>query len=251
MTRAPARPSGLRTFLSTVGGHGACWGGIFTVGLLLIPLAPLLRGRGLTLVGWVWSRLVCALSSVRVEVEGLEHVRPGACQVLVGNHCSAYDIFTMLIALRRHFYRFVVKRELLYVPVFGLVLLVTGFPMVDRRDSERARLSMDKLRERMRRTSMKALVFPEGTRNRDPGLLPFKKGPFVLALELGAPIVPFVINGSRAVMGGRQSRIHPGTITVTFFPEVPTAGLSYDDRESLLERVRSQIAAHLHPEAQP
>ena len=87
------------------------------------------------------------------------------------------------------------------------------------------------------------IIFPEGTRSRDGSLLPFKKGAFVVAIEMGFPIVPVIVKGTRSVMpkGGYLS-IHPGDVEIVVKPPIPTRGLDYADRDRLREAVRAIIA---------
>jgi 1-acyl-sn-glycerol-3-phosphate acyltransferase len=87
------------------------------------------------------------------------------------------------------------------------------------------------------------IIFPEGTRSRDGSLLPFKKGPFVAAIEMGFPIVPVIIKGTRTVMpkGGYLS-IQPGEVEIIVKSPIPTHGLRYEDRDRLREAVRAIIA---------
>jgi 1-acyl-sn-glycerol-3-phosphate acyltransferase len=89
-------------------------------------------------------------------------------------------------------------------------------------------------------------MFPEGTRGDGGGLLPFKKGAFVTAIELGMPIVPVAIRGSGAIMPkGGYLGIHPGSIEIVVDEPIPTQALTYDDRVRLRNRVRAIIARHL------
>ncbi len=91
---------------------------------------------------------------------------------------------------------------------------------------------MNKLSVRMKRTGLSILAFPEGTRNcTNQLLLPFKKGPFVVAMEVGVPVLPFVLHGAREVQSRHAYIIHPGTIQVEFLEPIPVEGLSYQRQE--------------------
>jgi 1-acyl-sn-glycerol-3-phosphate acyltransferase len=85
------------------------------------------------------------------------------------------------------------------------------------------------------------LIFPEGTRSPTDALLPFKKGAFVLAIRGGAPVVPVAIIGARAAMPKGSRFIRPGTIRVRVGPPIETAGLTFDDRDRLMETTRREI----------
>ena len=88
-------------------------------------------------------------------------------------------------------------------------------------------------------------MFPEGTRSRTGELLPFKKGGFVMALEAQAPIVPVAICGGRSSMRKGSPIVRPATVVVRTGKPIPTAGLTYADRNKLIRRVRTEIEALL------
>jgi len=89
------------------------------------------------------------------------------------------------------------------------------------------------------------VVYPEGTRGRSYALRPFKKGPFVLAIAAQVPIVPVVIHGTREVQGKGDLAVHGGTCEVTFLAPIPTTGMTYDDRDRLMQTVWQHMAAEL------
>jgi 1-acyl-sn-glycerol-3-phosphate acyltransferase len=89
------------------------------------------------------------------------------------------------------------------------------------------------------------LIYPEGTRTRTGKMGPFKKGPFVLAIESEVPIIPISVSGSYHIMPPHQFKITPGTISISFHPPINTQGLSLGDRESLSNLVWKVIASGL------
>ncbi len=220
--------------------HLTVWFATGILGTLTIILTFFFPKKTVTNLGWLWSWLILKASGVELEINGLEKL-PAGCAVLVGNHSSNFDIYAVMLALRPHYYRFVVKKELRWLPVFGWALWAARFPFVDRQRSPRARRVMTRLMERMRATSMKIVMFPEGTRNRHLGLLPFRKGAFVLAIDLGSPIVPMVINGARRTQSRHGFAVHPGRMKITFLDPIATNGMTYDDRDALMKNLRELI----------
>jgi 1-acyl-sn-glycerol-3-phosphate acyltransferase len=85
------------------------------------------------------------------------------------------------------------------------------------------------------------LIFPEGTRSRTGALLPFKKGGFIMAIQAQAPIVPVAVQGGRAAMRKGSTIVHPVHVSVRIGEPIPTKGLTLDDRDALIERVRGII----------
>ncbi|MEW6757551.1 MAG: lysophospholipid acyltransferase family protein [Acidobacteriota bacterium] len=226
--------------------HVVVWGLTLILGLLATLLSPFTRGEIVLWLGRFWSWAILKSAGVTLRVEGLERFERGRPYVLVPNHASNFDIYSMILALKGRYYRFIAKKEVLYLPVFGWALWAGGFPIVDRRNNARARRTMARLAERMRRTGLSLISFPEGTRNKtDAILLPFKKGPFVLALDLQAPILPISIRGARRVQSRHGFWFSPGEITVVFHEPIPTEGLGYETRDSLRDRTRDIILESL------
>ncbi len=222
--------------------HLTVWFLVVVFGTTAILLSPLTRGQIVFWLGRLWGVIILKVAGVTLEVEGLERFPAGQPYVLVGNHTSNFDIYVMIPALKGRYYRFLAKREILYIPIFGWALWAGGFPFIDRSDNAKARRTMRRLAARMKRTGLSILAFPEGTRNHTPDLLmPFKKGPFIVATEVGVPILPFAIHGARQVQGRHEYLVHPGTIRVEFLDPIPVAGLTYVDRNALVRRARGAV----------
>jgi 1-acyl-sn-glycerol-3-phosphate acyltransferase len=91
-------------------------------------------------------------------------------------------------------------------------------------------------------------VYPEGTRGSDYPLRPFKKGPFVLAIQAQAPIVPVFIHGALEVQRKGEFKVRPGTIHMHYLPAIPTVGMTYDQRDELARRTYEAMAECAHRE---
>ncbi len=219
----------------------------FVLVLFLGPLATLLspftRGQIVFWLGRIWSGIILPVAGVRLEVEGMEKVPMGRAHVLVGNHTSNFDIHAMILALHGHYFRFTPKAEIKYMPIFGWALWAGGFPFIDRGSSVKARRTMERVAERIRREGMNVVFFPEGTRNTRTEWMPFKKGPFVLAIEAGVPVVPFVLHGARRVQGRHGFWVRPGVVRLEVLDPLPTEGLTYADRDALVAKARDAMVA--------
>ncbi len=190
----------------------------------------------------LWSRAVCRVAGVRIVVHdgaGI-HERRGA--VYIANHVSWFDVLAMAATLPR--YSFVAKRELRRIPVFGAACAAAGIVFLDRDNAKQAFQSYAGAAAQVR-DGLSVVVYPEGTRGASYALRPFKRGPVVLAIAAGAPVVPTVVHGAREVMPKGSFRIRPGVIHLHFLEPIPTAGLSYDDRGALTARVWSRMAEAL------
>jgi 1-acyl-sn-glycerol-3-phosphate acyltransferase len=186
-----------------------------------------------------WTRLLVKAAGVRVVLHGEDQLRRGEARLFASNHVSWYDVFVLASVLPR--YRFVAKAELFRIPVFGRAARAVGTIPIQRDNRKAAFGAYDEAAAGIREGSS-VVVFPEGTRGRDYPLRPFKKGPFVLAIDAGVPIVPTVVYGTIAVQPRGSWRIRPGTVHVHFLEPVATGGLTYDDRDRLSRAVWSRMA---------
>ncbi len=243
--RADAPQASIARSLMT---HAVMAVGVLILGPIAILLSPFSRGDMVLFLARLWSRSILRVAGVRLEIEGMERLLRGEARVLVGNHTSNFDIYVMILALKDHRFRFTPKKELQWVPVLGWALWASRFPFIDRGRSKTSLQTMKRLAERIRRMGMSLVFFPEATRSTRDELMAFKKGPFVLAIDAGVSLVPFVIHGARRVQGRHVFTVRPGTIRVTFLEPISTEGMSYEDRDDLLLRARTAILEELGDE---
>jgi 1-acyl-sn-glycerol-3-phosphate acyltransferase len=187
----------------------------------------------------LWSRAILWAAGARVTLEGTEHLRGGGPFIFTCNHVSLFDIPALVGSLPRHY--FVAKAELFKIPVFGPGIRAVGTIPIQRENQKAAFGSYDEAARRIRAGSS-VVVFPEGTRGKAYPVRPFKKGPFVLAVKAGVPIVPCVVHGTIEILPKKALLIRPGHITVRLLEPVPTAGLDYDDRNALAQTVHDRMA---------
>ncbi|MFI5211035.1 MAG: lysophospholipid acyltransferase family protein [Gemmatimonadales bacterium] len=186
-----------------------------------------------------WAEDLVRVNRVGVEATGLEQLQPGQPYVFASNHLSWVDIWVLLVAIPGRL-RFVAKRGLSYVPFLGPALRTAHHIFIDRHRLTRAMAAYDEAATVMR-TGISAVVFVEGTRSRDGQLRVFKKGPFVLAIAAGAPVVPVRISGTFEILPRSSVALRPGTARITFGAPIPTAGMTYEDREALMLQCRQAI----------
>ncbi len=185
-----------------------------------------------------WGKLLLMAAGVRVVRHGDDPLLPGSPRVFVANHVSWFDIPVLLAALPS--YGFVAKRELETVPFFGAAARAAGVIYIDRENRKAAFSAYEDASNKIR-AGQSVLVYPEGTRGDEYALRPFKKGPFVLAIGSGAPIVPVVIYGTIEVNPRGSFTAHSGVVHVHTLEPVPTDGLTYDQRDALAETVHGRM----------
>lgn len=188
-----------------------------------------------------WAKTLLWVAAVDVRVSGAEFIGESP-RIFVGNHVSWFDVLAAAAVLPRG--KYVAKAELFRVPVFGQAIRWIGMIEIERENRKAAFASLERAAAKIR-AGNPVVMFAEGTRGDEYALRPFKKGPFVLAITAGVPIVPMVIYGTIERMRRGSWTIRPGTIEVTFLEPIPTAQLTYDDRGQLVELVRSRMAAVL------
>jgi len=197
----------------------------------------------------LWSRVILGVPGVKLEVKMRAPLEPGRPYVFMPNHASMVDIWVVFVAIPASF-RFIAKKQLASIPLFGWAMAAGRFIFIDRQNAASARRTMDEASRRIR-AGQSVVIFPEGTRTRDGRLLPFKKGGFHLAIDSGAAVVPVAIKGSREVMPRGAALIRAGTVTLEVDAPIPTTGLTTSDRDALIEKVRSRVAAMLGEPPEP
>jgi 1-acyl-sn-glycerol-3-phosphate acyltransferase len=199
--------------------------------------------RGLYALGHAGVRLALACAGIRYRVAGREHLPPSAV-VFCSNHESNVDPAVLFEALHPQLH-VLYKAELHRFPIMGTVFDVGGFVPIDRADRDKAMTSIATGAESLR-AGNSFLIFPEGTRSRTGHLLPFKKGGFIMAIQAQAPIVPVAIQGGRAAMKKGSAFVRPVKVSVRIGEPIPTAGLTLEDRDGLIERARTAVERLLH-----
>jgi 1-acyl-sn-glycerol-3-phosphate acyltransferase len=215
--------------------------------LLALPAGLLSRaGEGVVWLGRLWARVILWSAGVRIEVRTHVPIPPGRPYVFMANHLSTIDIWAVLVAVPVSF-RFVAKKQLGMIPIFGWAMRSGRFIFIDRQNAASARRSIEEAARRIG-AGQSVLIFPEGTRSRDGRLASFKKGGFHLALSSGAAIVPLAIRGSGQLMRPGSPLIRKGVVTVEIDEPIPTTGLGPEDRDGLVQRTRARIAEMLGEE---
>src|SRR5205807_8622201 len=190
------------------------------------------------------TRTAVWLTGTKVQVRGLEKIDPTGTYIFMSNHVSNMDppILVTLIPRRTSV---LVKKELWRIPILGRAFTIGEFVPVLRRNRESATESIRRAGEVMRH-GINMMVYPEGTRSADGRLLPFKKGPFHLAMETGIAVVPVTILGTTEIMPRGSAICKGGTVTLTFHP--PIDPKSFHSREELMQKTASVIESTLPPE---
>ena len=187
------------------------------------------------------GRIIAWCSGVSVEVSGVEGIEHGKPYIFAANHQSQFDIFVLQGFLGFDF-RWLAKKELFKVPVFGYAMRLAGYIPVDRSHGRQALKSLDEAAERIA-AGVSVVIFPEGTRSMDGNLLPFKPGAMVLAIKAGVPVVPVAIVGTHQVLPKGKLLARSGRVIIRVGEPIATRGYVLKDKRVLAARIEESVSA--------
>ncbi len=208
------------------------------VGIPVLAYCRIISNPSLALrLSKLLDRMVLGLGGIRTVTEGLEKIDLKRGCVYVLNHRSFADSLVAFHVLPGDL-RFLAKKELYKIPLVNFALRTMGMIEVDRSDPEAAAESIDRAVSHLQNGKC-VILFPEGTRNRGEGLLPFKKGAFVLAIKAQVPIVPVILTGAHKAIAPDTIFLYPATIRMIVHDPIDTTGMDLEQRNELLELTRS------------
>lgn len=217
----------------------AAWGAFWITLAGLMMLLTLNGNVPLMMARRFWAPMHWRINGSRMFVEPLPDIDWSKPYFFLMNHQSAMDIPCAFAAIPVNI-RFIAKHVLKYVPFLGWYMWMTGMIFVNRSNHRAAVESLKRAGEHIR-SGKSVLAFPEGTRSRDGLIGPFKKGPFVIALEAGVPIVPVAIEGSLQMLPRGWIWLRRHDIRVKMGQPIETKGLKPEDRDALIRRVRDTL----------
>lgn len=182
------------------------------------------------------------LSGIRVQAQWKAPLPVGRSCIFLANHVSNLDPPVLIPLLPGRAAAFL-KRSLMKIPVLGYGMRLGNFIPVDRAGRVESAIESMNVAARVLASGIHVLSFVEGTRSRDGRLQAFKKGPFFLAMNTGAPVVPVSISGTEAMMKKGRLKIYPGVARVVF--HTPLEPRDFANREDLVSAVRQAIASGL------
>lgn len=196
-----------------------------------------------------WGRILLKTAGVTIRVTGMEHLDKQATYVFAGNHSSQFDIYSFQ-AYFPHDFRWIAKKELFNIPIFGLAMRKVGYIAIDR---SRGREALKSLSQAARRISAgsSVLIFPEGTRSRDGRLQPFKSGAILLAIKSGVPVVPIGFNNTASVLPKGKLLPRGGKIVIRIGKPIPTTNFTTKDKQKLAAVLHDRVAELLDEQHQP
>lgn len=178
------------------------------------------------------------LLGLKTTVAGLENLPRGTSCIYIANHQHNLDLFVLGSMVQPGTVT-IGKTSLKYIPFFGQLFWLSGNLFIDRGNNEKAMQTMQKAKQLIREKKLSVWVFPEGTRNKGHNLLPFKKGAFLTAMELGLPIVP--ICASSYPRNIQLNRLNAGEVHIEVLPAISLDGLGKNDLPMLMQTCHQQM----------
>src|SRR5687767_8845148 len=190
-----------------------------------------------------WASLLVRAAGIRVRLHNEQLMRSGEPRIYLSNHVSWFDVLTLASVLPR--YKFIGKAELFRIPIFGRAARAAGMIPIQRENRKSAFESYRVAADRIR-AGASVVVFPEGTRGHSYALRQFKKGPFVLGVAAGVPIVPTIVHGTMEAMRRDSFHVRSSVVDIHFLEPIPSEGLTYEDRNRLSRAAWDRMADAIH-----
>ncbi len=212
-----------------------------TIPVLLFCVFLGLRDTFLAYGRWL-MRVDRWVLGIDVAATGLERLDAATPYLFMVNHQSFLDGPLLVTVLDRPV-RIIVKRFVFRIPVLGLGMRFAGYVPLDKERLGEGRKRITQAASLIREKGYSFLIFPEGTRSWEGGLLPFRRGGFFLALETGTPIVPITVKGTYELMPRGQKFVRKGSVKFAFHEPIPTTGFTTETMPELMGRVRRAISS--------
>jgi 1-acyl-sn-glycerol-3-phosphate acyltransferase len=200
-------------------------------------------GNGMFHLARLWAWLILKITAVHVVVRGADKIDRTRSYMIIANHQSHFDGPALAWGLGGLQFRWIAKKELLDIPLFGHCLNSSRNIFIDRTNRESAHASIQEGMA-MLPAGAGVMCFAEGTRSNTGRVGPFKKGGFAAALQRGVPLLPITINGSRHVLPKGGLVFRRGIIELVIADPIKTAGKSSDDLDELIKVTRRVILSN-------
>lgn len=212
-------------------------------GLVCIFSGLLFKQSGVNIIAVIWSKLCCTIAPLKIIIKGKENYDRNTAYVVVSNHQSMADIPAIHGYLGLNI-KWVMKKELGKIPIFGAACHHLGCIYVDRKNHDAAMKSIRKAQKGLSETAS-VLFFAEGTRSRDGKVMPFKKGAFKFACATTLPILPITIKNSLPVLPPDSLDLIPGTIEIIVHRPIHIPDHHMEPLDDVTEQTRQIISSAL------
>lgn len=209
-------------------------------GVMAVIISTLVNQRiGSYIGGVIWARFNSYITPMLVTVSGRENIQKGQSYVVVSNHQSYYDIFLIYGWLGVDL-KWIMKKELRKIPGIGFGSAKVGHIFIDRSNSKKALESINEAKRKLV-NGTSVVIFPEGTRSKNGDLGPFKRGAFKIAFDLGLPILPVTIIGTKDILPANSINLLPGKVKMVIHSPINLVNVSEKEENKIIEEVKATI----------
>ncbi len=212
-------------------------------GFILLLLSFVVRPKTASIMAIIWARVIGLMTPMRLKVTGRENIDTKQSYVIAANHQSLYDIPVLYGWLGIDF-KWVMKQELRKIPIIGICCERLGHIIIDRSNTASAVRSINEAKDKIV-NGTSVVFFPEGTRSMDGKLIRFKKGAFKFAIDLGIPILPVTIKGTRDIIPNKTMNLFPGKAEMIIHEPVDVSQYEDGSIKNLMEKVKGVIGEGL------
>lgn len=239
-----AQTSSAMSTIRTIAALLLSWMYLSVFSLLYVLFTVLTLGyfRGSTFhhAAHAWSKIPLLLTGITIKTVHLERLFDEEPKVVLFNHQSMLDLFWLSATFPPRGVA-IIKKEFAFIPIINIALWSGGFIFLDRQNRQKSVKALQNIGARVQREKLALYIAPEGTRTHDGSLLPFKRGPFHIAIDNNLPIYPLVVQGAYELLPKDKSLPKPGTITVTALPPIQTANWQKENLSQHIEEVRATM----------
>jgi 1-acyl-sn-glycerol-3-phosphate acyltransferase len=201
------------------------------------------KGNFVHYIGKFWSLMNLFFSGARVKITGKEKIEKSRTYIVMSNHQSLFDVWALIGKIPLQL-RWIVKWEILRVPIFGYALERMGHVYVDRKRRGAGSLSLEEAARKIKEGTS-VIIFPEGTRSKDGNLMRFHRGGAIIAIKSGVSILPVTVNGSRFVLPKGTLDLMPGKIEIVVGDGIDPGTFNKDQPDELTAVVKAVIEKNL------
>ena len=216
------------------------WTISFGVAVILFSPFDYQKGRILGFIVKYWAKTIFKTMNINVRVIGLDKLDRNADYIFAPNHASSLDI-PLILGFLPFWIVPISKIELKWIPFLGWAMQAAGHVFVDRRDHEKAMLSIAKIKNSLLKNPRSILIFPEGSRTNDGKVNQFKTGGLSIGISTKIPIVPVAIGGTFESLSKHSKKFVNKLLTINIGSPIDTRKYSLDDRKDLAIIVNSEV----------
>ena len=218
----------------------AFWTILFGIAVILVSPFDFKNGRILGFIVRYWAKTIFKTMGIKIRINGLENLDISKNYIFASNHASSLDI-PLLLGFLPFWVVPISKIELKWVPFLGWAMQAAGHVFVDRRDHDRAMMSIEKINESLLKIPRSILIFPEGSRTNDGAVKQFKSGGLGLGISTQISIVPIAIGGTFESLNKNSTKFLKKLLTINIGNPISTEIFENKDRKKLTKIVYEQV----------